>query len=98
MNSKAHAYHVDTGHARFRTECFGNGNVQVQVYCSDKKVPIGVDLSRDELWKDQTITPVFALHCDSIEQLEAYKVAFESCIETVKKYFACLDINKETKE
>ena len=98
MHNNKHAYHVKMGHARFRTVTFGNGNVQVQVYCSDKKVPIGVDLSHNELWEDQTITPVFALHCDSVEQLEAYKVAFESCIETAKKHFACLNANKETKE
>ena len=97
MSKEMYIYNIKTGHARFETVAFTDGSIKLQVYQSNKKVPIGVDLSIDELWGNQEITPVFAIHCESIEQLEAYKKVFEDAIQSAKKQFAYMSANKETK-
>ena len=86
--SKAPMYKIKTGHMRFRHGIFKNGEYYVEVHCSEKAVPIGVELDKKELFEDQQIIPVYGLAFESLEQFDAYIHALNESkkkLETMNK-------------
>ena len=70
--SKAPMYEIKTGHMRFEAGTHNNGKYYVGVYCSDKAVPINQKLTKEDIYDNQNITPVYALSFESLEQFDAY--------------------------
>ena len=82
---QAKSYRIEQGYVRCRWVLFENGEIELQFFQSDKSVPINCELSHDELWENQTMTPVFAVRCCSIDQLEAYTANFNNSLKHIKE-------------
>lgn len=72
------------GYVRCRSNGFSDGTFAFTTCISDKKADIGVTLPHSELWENQTIEPLFAIHFESIEQIEAYVEIFNGMLNSVK--------------
>lgn len=72
------------GYVRCRSNGFSDGTFAFTTCISDKKADIGVTLSRNETWENQTIEPLFAIHFESIEQIEAYVKMFNAMHDHIK--------------
>ena len=72
------------GYVRCFSNGFKDGTFAFTTCISDKKVDIGVTLSRNEIWENQTIEPLFAIHFESIEQIEAYVNIFNEMRNHIK--------------
>ncbi len=79
-------FSIPQGHVRFSSNGFVDGTYALIMKASDKGMMIPGSYTREELWDDQTIVPVYAMHFHSIEQIEAYIKAFNSFLLNVRKY------------
>ena len=73
------------GHMRFMHIKHNNGTFSFVICCSDKKIDdITKEHVREETWENQTVEPVFAIHFESIEQIDAYIRALNHYRDRVK--------------
>jgi hypothetical protein len=72
------------GYVRCSSNGFKDGTFAFTTCISDKKADIGVTLSHSEIWENQTIEPLFAIHFESIEQIEAYVKIFNEMLSHIK--------------
>lgn len=79
---------IPQGQARFSVHIYDNGTFAFTVHASDKKIDDTTKVySKDELWKNQTVNPVYSIRFESVEHIEAYVKAFSSifgCIKVVQ--------------
>lgn len=72
------------GYVRCHGNGFKDGTFAFTTCISDNKSDIGVTLPHSEIWENQTIEPLFAIHFESIEQIEAYVKIFNEMLGHIK--------------
>ena len=76
---------IPQGHVRFGSLEYDDGTFAFAIFVSDKKIDnITIEHTVDKTWENQTINPVYSMHFESIEQIEAYIRAFNNFLDRVK--------------
>lgn len=76
---------IPQGHARFSFYMHDNGTCTFVVHTSDKKIDDTTKAdSKDELWENQTVKPVYSILFESVEHIEAYVKAFNTILDCIK--------------
>lgn len=75
---------IPQGHVRFMGNKFNDGTFSWTICCSDKNVDVTKEHAHEEVWDNQTVEPVFAMHFESIEQIEACIKAFNNFLNRAK--------------
>ena len=90
-NNRIPVFHIPVGCSRFRYKFNGDGTIDLIVCGSDKQISVGTH-SKEELWENQIVAPLYVIRFDNLEHIKGYG---DTLFDLIKIRFEELKKEKE---